>query len=180
MSENPTVPSEPGKHIADPRQLLLDYLDYYREVVVSKLAGLSEEELRSSRLPSGWAPVELIWHLAHVERRWLRWGFLGEEVEEPWADWFHGPSGPERWAVPDGVSTAEVLETFQRYVADSRAITADVALETRAKGGGRFDPAGQAPAPALSWILFHLLQEYARHAGHLDVVRELADGVTGE
>lgn len=179
MEKNPAVPREPGHEVGDAHGLLLAYLDYYRAVVLAKVDGLSEEELRTSRLPSGWAPLEMIWHLAHVERRWLRWGFLGEAVEEPWADWLHGPGGEkQRWAVPDGVSTAEVLETFHRYAADSRAITADVALEARAEGGGRF--AGEGEAPSLGWILFHLLQEYARHAGHLDVVRELADGTRGE
>lgn len=86
------------------------FLDYYRSVIARKIGGLTEAELRTSRLPSGWTPLELLKHLVYMERRWLRWGFLAE----------------------------------------------------------------------LAWILVYVLQEYARHAGHLDVARELADGTTGE
>jgi uncharacterized protein DUF664 len=46
----------------------------------------ADDELRTSRLPSGWAPLELLKHLVHVERRWLVWGFEGEPVDDPWAD----------------------------------------------------------------------------------------------
>lgn len=60
----------------------------------------------------------------------------------------------------------------------SRTIVADSDLGDRARVGGRFETADAAPY--LSWILFHLLQEYARHVGHIDVVRELLDGSTGE
>ncbi|GAA3647760.1 DUF664 domain-containing protein [Streptomyces chitinivorans] len=56
------------------------YLDHYRDTVLRKLAGLSEAELRGSRLPSGWSPLELLWHLTCVERRWFRWGFTVEPL----------------------------------------------------------------------------------------------------
>ncbi len=53
------------------------YLDYFRSVLVEKLQGLVEENLRGSRLPSGWTPLQLVKHLTYVERRWLVWGFFG-------------------------------------------------------------------------------------------------------
>ena len=140
----------------------------------AKLAGLSEEQLRSSLLPSGWSPLELVWHLRHVERRWLRWGFRAEQLAEPWGD----EDAEERWRVPPGMTTAEVLDTFRTECARSRAVCEGVDLRRRAEVGGRFGTAEEAPA--LSWILFHLLQEYARHLGQLDVVRELSDGAVGE
>ncbi|MEV0845213.1 DinB family protein [Streptomyces sp. NPDC049954] len=154
------------------------YLDYYRSTVLGKLDGLSEAELRGSRLPSGWTPLELLKHLAHVERRWLRWGFLAEPMDERTA-W--GDDAPEtgRWQVPAEESVADVRELFAEESARSREIVAAASsLQQRARTGGRFQP--PATPPTLSWILFHVLQEYARHAGHLDIVRELTDGATGE
>ncbi len=172
---HPTNPiDEPPYVLTDPHHMLGAYLDYFRTVVPDKLDGLSEHELRTSRLPSGWTPLELLHHLTHVERRWLRWGFLGEAVDDPWGD--RGPD--DRWRVPEGMSPDEVLARYEEQCAWSRAAVAGVPLERRAATGGRF--ATEAEAPTLGWILFHLLQEYARHAGQLDVVRELADGTVGE
>ncbi len=168
---------EPATSVSDPHELLLGHLDYYRDTLLRKVDGLDEETLRGSRLPSGWSPLELVWHLLHVERRWLVWGFTGERVEDPWGDAADGtPEG--RWHVPDGWSTAQVLDRFRAQSARSRVIAAGSPLHTRAAVGGRFPT--EADAPTLSWILFHLVQEYARHVGQLDVVRELADGSTGE
>lgn len=166
--------SEPSHVLSDPQQLLAGQLDYYRDTLLRKLDGLSDAELRRSRLPSGWTPLELVRHLAHVERRWLCWGFAAEQVHAPWAD--NGPDG--RWRVPPGMTTAEVLRGFADQCARSRAVAGAASLEDRAATGGRF-PAPE-DAPTLGWILLHLLQEYARHVGQLDIVRELADGVVGE
>lgn len=170
----PPLPEPPPTAPPDPHHLLSAYLDHYRDTVLRKLDGLGEEELRRSRLPSGWTPLELIHHLACVERRWFRWGFLAEPVEDPWAD----QDADGRWHVPDGTTAEEVVARFRAECARSREITASASLTDRAAPGGRF--ATGEEAPALAWILFHVLQEYARHAGHLDVVRELADGTTGE
>jgi hypothetical protein len=76
---------EPGPG-HDVPALFLQYLDYYRETVADRVSGLPQSELRSTRLPSGWTPMELVKHLAHMERRWLVWGFLGEQVPNPWGD----------------------------------------------------------------------------------------------
>jgi hypothetical protein len=163
---------EPPDSLSDPAELLAGYLDYYRSVVLRKLHGLSDAELRTSALPSGWTPLELLKHLAWVELRWLQWGFAGEPVSEPWGD--RGPDG--RWLVGPQESAGAVREFFLAQAERSRAITGAAQLTDRAQPGDRF--AGEPPV--LGWILFHVLQEYARHAGQLDVVRELADGSTGE
>jgi uncharacterized protein DUF664 len=168
---------EPAGSVSDPHELLLGHLDYYRATLLRKIEGLDEATLRGSRLPSGWTPLELLWHLLHVERRWLVWGFAAERLDGPWGDTAENTS-EGRWHVPDGLSTADVLERFDAQCARSRVIASGSPLTARAATGGRFPT--EADAPTLSWILFHLLQEYARHAGHLDVVRELADGSTGE
>ncbi|MFR9756099.1 DinB family protein [Streptomyces sp. TR06-5] len=169
--------AEPSPRLSAPEELLAGQLDFHRETLLVKLDGLTEEELRRSRLPSNWTPLELLHHLTHVERRWLCWGFLGAHVPDPWGDAADGtPDG--RWHVPDGTTAAEVREAFAAQCVRSREIAAGAAWEDRAALGGRF--AVPEEAPTLGWILLHLLQEYARHVGQLDVVRELTDGAVGE
>ena len=159
-------PPEPSETLTEPRELLLGYLDWYRGAVLRKLDGLPEEELRRSRLPSGWTPLALLKHLAGVERRWFRWGFAGERIGDPEVE-----RGPDE-------TVDEVKALFLAECASSRRIVATAGLQDPPRPGTAFNPS--EPHPALVWILFHVLQEYARHAGHLDVVRELADGTVGE
>jgi hypothetical protein len=165
---------EPPATLTDVEELFDAYLDFYRDTVLRKIDGLPEEELRSSRLPSGWTPLAMIVHLTWVERRWFGWGFAAEPTEQPWGD--QGADGA--WTVPAGHSVADVRAAFVAQCERSRAIVAGVPLDQRAATGGRFPTA--AEAPALAWIKFHVLQEYARHTGHLDIARELADGAVGE
>jgi len=167
------VHHEPSKAIADPKALLLGYLDYYRAALLAKLDGLSEEDLRASRLPSGWSPLELFNHLVHMERRWLEWGFAGRQVAAPWAD--HDPE-TDVWVLPPDASLASLTARLEETARTTAEVTAEAALTNPAKLGGRWD----RDPPALSWILLHVLQEYARHLGHLDVARELIDGTVGE
>jgi hypothetical protein len=163
-----SVPSEPPPGTAVP-ELLGAYLDYYRATVLDRLDGLTDAQLRRSRLPSGWSPLELLHHLAWVERRWFAWGLAAEPEPRPWGD--RGPD--DRWHVPADLSADGVRDLFRAACERSRALTAGVPLERRAAAGGRF-PAAE-DAPTLGWIMCHVLQEYARHAGHLDIVRELLD-----
>jgi hypothetical protein len=162
-------PTEP---VVSRSEVFLGYLDYFRSVLVSKLGGLPDRELRHSRLPSGWTPIELLKHLTYVELRWLEWGFEGRNVVEPWGD-----NRDDRWYVAPG-ETFEVLVTaLHAQAARSRAVVEAHDLSEVGQPGDRWD--GADPA-TLERILFHLLQEYARHVGHLDIVRELADGMVGE
>ncbi|KOT90832.1 Mini-circle protein [Streptomyces sp. NRRL F-5755] len=156
--------------------MLTGYLDFYRDAVLRKLEGMSEAELRNSRLPSGWAPLGLLKHLAYVELRWLRWGFSGEPVEEPWGD---VKVRREPWHIEPTETFDDIRTFFLEQCARSRLIVAGARLEDGAATLGGRVPA-EEDRPTLMWILFHLLQEYARHAGHLDIARELADGTVGE
>ncbi len=168
-----TVPfPEPTSPRTSRADVLLDYLAHFRSVVVRRLEGLSEEQLRVSRLLSGWAPLELLVHLRHVERRWLVWGFEGEPVADPWGDQRDG-----RWHVPAGAGLSDLVEALQAQAAVSEAVVRRHRLDDVGRPGERWE--GADPA-SLERVLLHLLQEYARHAGHLDVVRELLDGDTGE
>lgn len=169
---------EPRLDSANPSEQVVAYLDYYRSVVDRKLEGLSDAQLRTSVLPSGWTPLEMLTHLVHMERRWFVWGFLGEQVTRPWGDTDDDrPESP--WHVPDGVGRDELIAALHEGGVRTRDILTSHDLAERAAVGGRFASDGDTP-PTLLWICFHVLQEYARHAGHLDAARELADGSTGE
>ncbi len=163
---------EPGPSY-DVKALFLTYLDFYRDTIASKLAGLRDAELRETRLPSGWAPIELVKHLAYMERRWFVWGFLGEQVTEAWGD-----NRDDRWYVGPDESLDELLAALRDGGVRTRGIVESAELSTPATPGGRF-PLDSEP-PSLAAILFHVLQEYARHAGQLDIARELIDGRVGE
>jgi hypothetical protein len=77
---------EPTLPQASRSDVLLGYLDCFRSRTLAKLAELPDAELRRSRLPSGWTPLQLINHLTQVELRWLEWGFMGEHLDDPWPD----------------------------------------------------------------------------------------------
>jgi uncharacterized damage-inducible protein DinB len=159
----------PDDDVTDALELLLGYLDWYRAAVLRKIDGLSESQLRTPVDGVGWSPLGLVQHLGHVERRWMQWGFRGEPMDA-------FPLGDAEWEA--STPTAQVLATYAEQVEKSRAAVAGHALDTRAETGGAFAP--ERPAPSLGRILFHLLQEYSRHAGHLDVARQLIDGTVGE
>ena len=163
---------EPSRPIEGRAEVFLTYLDYFRARLVEQVSALPAAELRTSRLPSGWTPVELLMHLRHVERRWLEWGFLGLDVGDPWAD-----RRDDRWFVDPATSLAELVGALDAQAARTREIVTAHDLAEVGAPGPRWD--GQDPPP-LERILFHLLQEYARHAGQLDIVAELAGAETGE
>jgi hypothetical protein len=152
--------------------VLLEYLDFYRAVVRAKVSGLTDEELHTSFVPSGWTPIELVNHLLHVERRWLRWGFEGAALEDP-----SDESRDGRWYVSPEQSVEVLLGVLDAGGVRTRAIVLSHDLSDLGAPGERWE--GAAPPP-LERVLLHLIQEYARHAGHLDIVRELADGTVGE
>ena len=163
---------EPTTPVPIRAEVFLGYLDYFRSRLVSKLEALPAGELRRSRLPSGWTPIELLKHLAYVELRWLEWGFEGRDVPEPWAD-----SRDGRWYVAPGETLEQLVEGLRAQAARTRAVVESHDLADNGQPGERWD--GADPA-SLERILFHLVQEYARHVGHLDIVSELAGGQTGE
>jgi uncharacterized damage-inducible protein DinB len=168
--------SLPFPEPTDPREsraaVFLGYLDYFRSVLVAKLEALPVGELTRSAVPSGWTPLQLLKHLTYVELRWLEWGFEGADVPDPWGDARH-----ERWYVAPGEDLATLTDALRRRAAVTCAIVERHGLDEVGQPGQRWD--GAAPA-TLDRVLFHLLQEYARHVGHLDIVTELAGGTPGE
>ena len=163
---------EPAIPVSSRAEVFLGYLDYFRSRLVSKLEALPAGELRRSRLPSGWTPIELLKHVAYDELRWLEWRFEGRCVGDPWADDRDG-----RWYVAGDETLQELLAALHAQAARSRAVVESHDLADVGLPGEGWSADGPA---SLERILFYLLQEYARHLGHLDIVSELADGQIGE
>jgi uncharacterized damage-inducible protein DinB len=162
----------PTDPVGSRTEIFLGYLDYFRERIIAKTEALGDEERRSSRLPSGWTPRELIKHLSFVELRWLEWGFEGRQVDDAWGD-----ERGDRWWVSLEETTEDLIAALRAQAARSRAIIEANNLGSVGRPGPRWD--GATPA-TLERVLFHLLQEYARHLGHLDVIAELSGGPVGE
>ncbi len=176
MSEDQRIArnsEEPPKSGAAGAARWADYLDWVRSEMIRGVLGLTPEQQRAARVPSSWTPIELLSHALHMEQRWFVWGFLGEPVTDPWGDWdvddpwAEGVQG--RWQVPDERTVDELVERLEAIGARTREVLASYPLDAVASPGGRF----AADPPTLEWICFHVLAEYARHAGHLDIVVEL-------
>jgi uncharacterized damage-inducible protein DinB len=162
----------PTHAVADTADVFAGYLAYFRETLLAKVSALGEAERRTSRLPSGWTPVELVKHLRYVELRWIEWGFEGVAFDDPWGD-----RNVDRWYVAPEESFADLAEALRAQGAHTAEVIAKHDLGAVGKPGPRWD--GAEP-PTLERILFHLVQEYARHVGHLDIVVELGVGAVGE
>lgn len=163
---------EPTTPATSRAEVFLRYLDYFRDRLVSKINSLADHELRHSRLPSGWTPLELLKHLTYVEVRWIEWGFAGRQIADPFGD-----SRDGRWYVAAEETRETLVSALHAQAARTRAVIETTDLAQTGQPGVAWE--GEAPPP-LERILFHLVQEYARHLGHLDVIAELAHGEVGE
>ena len=168
-----SVPFPSATELAASRtEVFLRYLAYFRDGVGRRVEAMSEEEARRSRVPSGWTPLELVRHLTFMERRWFVWGFEGQDVPDP-----HGDEVDGRWSVPADVGVAEVLAAWRQQAEVTDAVLRRHDLDEVGRPGPRWE--GAEPA-TLERVVLHVVQEYARHLGHLDIVAELGGGVTGE
>jgi len=148
------------------------FLDAQREAVIRKLDGVSEEDARRRFGPSLTSLLGIVKHLAFVERSWFQSVFKGRTVDDPWSE--NDPDVDwriEGWETIDGL-----LEFYGQEIAVSRRIT------RTAKGMGqkaaRPDRVG-LEAVTLRFVMTHMIEETARHAGHADIIREMIDGETG-
>ncbi|HUC60189.1 MAG TPA: DinB family protein [Streptosporangiaceae bacterium] len=163
---------EPSTPAGSTSEVFLNYLNYFRSKLVAKVRLMPEADQRASRLPSGWTPLELIKHLRFMERRWLVWGFEGQAIPDPWAD-----RVGDRWHVNDDETLDTLVAGLAEQAATTRSIVKAHDLSEVGQPSGRW--AGKPP-PTLDRILFHMMQEYARHVGHIDIVCELATGTEEE
>jgi len=155
-------------HHGDERTALLGVLQRQRDLVAWKLRDAPDDLLAVATTPTGMSLSGLVRHLTNVERSWLRDVFAGQQgLGYDWTE-----QDPEaEWRVPAGTKMADLLAD---YVAESRQCDEVVVAAPS------LDVASVQRNMSLRWILLHLIEETARHLGHIDVLREQADGSTGE
>ena len=164
---------------ADETATLLGFLDYQRATLAWKCSGLDAAGLGATIGPSTMTLGGLLKHLAYVEDAWFSRWLHGRDRQPPWdtVDWKADPDWDWHSAAQD--SPEQLLSLWQAAVDRSRSLVADALAE-----GGldrlarRTWPDGSAPS--LRWILCHMIEEYARHNGHADLLRESVDGLVGE
>jgi uncharacterized damage-inducible protein DinB len=163
----------------DEAATLLGFLDYQRATLAWKCAGLDAAGLAATVAPSPMTLGGILKHLAYVEADWFARWLLGRDRPPPWdaVDWAADPDWDWHSAADDTPEQLRAL--WQDTVASSRALVA-AALADGGLGqlARRAWPDGRAPS--LRWILTHMIEEYARHNGHADLLRESVDGLTGE
>lgn len=158
---------------------LLGFLDYQRATLGWKCAGLDAAGLRATVAASSMTLGGMLKHLAYVEDDWCSRWLYGRDRLPPWdtVDWKADPDWDWHSAAEDTPEQLHAL--WQDAVARSRSLVAEALAD-----GGLERPARRTwpdgRAPGLRWILFHLIEEYARHNGHADLLRESVDGLTGE
>ncbi|GEB48779.1 MULTISPECIES: DinB family protein [Streptomyces] len=166
----PGDPREPLPLVGDEREVLTRYLDWYRETLALKCAGLAPESLSERSVPpSGMSLHGLLRHLAGCERWWFRIQFAGEDVpmlhysdDDPDQDFGRLDGDPD-----------EALAVWRAECARSREITAAAGLDSTGIHRATGRPV------SLRKVLVHMLAEYAGHCGHADLLRERIDGTTG-
>ena len=163
----------------DETATLLGFLDYQRATLAWKVSGLDAAGLRATTAASTMTLGGLLKHLALVEDHWFSRFLHGAESAAPWdaVDWDADPDWEWRTAAED--SPEQLIGLWQDFVERSRVLTADALAE------GGLDRASQRTwadgrTPNLRWIVVHMIEEYARHIGHADLLRESIDGATGE
>ena len=153
---------------ADERTMLNSWLDYHRATLALKCAGLSDAQLRTRSMPpSGLSLLGLVRHMAEVELNWFRFWLAGEEPNPRYND-------DEDFDVDDA-NVNEAFDYWRSECAHAREVEATFpSLDD--VGSGQTKGAGIS----LRWTLIHMIEEYARHNGHADLLRESLDGVTGD
>ena len=156
----------------DERETLEGSLDWYRAVVERKVDGLALDDAKREMTPTGMSALGVLKHLGWVERGWFRETFAGEDVEAIDVD---GDNTAEFAIGPDD-TVASVIDFYRAEVEESRRVVRNAssldalsAKETLYRG-----------KVTLRWIMVHMLEETARHAGHLDLMRENIDGQVGD
>ena len=144
------------------------FLDAQRQAVRNKLAGLSEDDARKRSTPSSLSLLAILKHLGYCERRWFHVGVAGRDIPGAWPveDW------DAEYQLADDETVESVTAFYDEIVAESRRIVDGLSPDT------------PCAHPDLAhwnvrWVMLHMIEEVARHAGHADIIREAVDGSTG-
>lgn len=161
----------------DERRTLVAFLDFYRAVARRKLEGLTDEQMRAPLAghPSTLCVGGVVFHLASVEDWWFQRVLAGGEVPNPWRTAWNRDDNDFDFRV-DHLTTDAVLAQYDASVEAARKVqrsitSLDDLVAVPQRDGSRHD---------VRWVLVHIVEEYARHCGHLDLLREALDGTTGD
>ena len=166
----PSVERVEPPYVADERSRLDSWLDYHRATLLRKCAGLTGEQLAMRPVPSSaLSLLGLVRHMAGNERIWFRIRFAGADVEDLYQSAEH-PEGGE-FALADPASAEADLATCTEEVVQAQMAVRGRSLDERF--------GDETVTVDLRWLYAHMIDEYARHNGHADLIRELIDGATG-
>jgi uncharacterized damage-inducible protein DinB len=175
MPDQPAPPERPEPPVvADERATLTGFLDYYRATLAIKCHGLTPQQLATrSTPPSTLSLLGLVRHMAEVERGWFRGFALEQTSPRYYSD--EDRDGDFDNAHGDEATVRDAFDFWQAEIERAREVVAAADLNQsyyRPKHGGE--------TISLRWIVVHMIEEYARHCGHADLLREAIDGVTGD
>ena len=166
-----TVERTDPPYEADERTMLLSWLEFHRATLATKCAGLDHAQLRERSVPpSSLSLLGLVRHMAEVERGWFRRTLNGEDAPPV----YYSEADPD--GDFDNVADADVDEAFATWRAECERAREIVAGAPSLEVTGTHRRGNKV---SLRWILVHMIEEYARHNGHADFLREGVDGVTG-
>jgi uncharacterized damage-inducible protein DinB len=157
---------------APERETLEAFLDYQRASVFIKVRGLDKDGATRRLVPSLTTILGVVKHLAYVEAWWFQDIFADRRVDYPWSD--DDPDADFR--IGDDETVDGIMGLYQSMIDESRAIAAGASLDDQSQ---RVHPRRKTTF-TLRWILLHMTEETARHLGHIDILRELTDGATGD
>ena len=155
----------PFAPVADEKTGLALFLDDQRRALLAKLDGLDDAQATTRSTASAFCLLTLVKHVAFVERRWFQLEIARRDVPGLWP-----PPDDRELRLEEGDTLASIRELYTSVIEENRAILADV---------DDLDEVSPATGLNRRWVLLHLLEELARHAGHADILRESIDGVTG-
>ena len=155
--------------------MLEAWLDFHRATLALKCSGLMDHQLRlAAASPSSMTLLGLVQHMAEVERNWFQRVFAGQPVSPVF-----GEGNFDGFALRPERGLDEATAAWQKEVARSRELTADASLDDSGRLPEREAGHVGDQGVSLRWIMVHMIEEYARHNGHADLIRERIDGVTG-
>ena len=174
------MPSTPDGRLippphADERTMLESWLDFHRGTLALKCAGLDDSQVRLASIePSEMTLLGLVQHMAEVERSWFQRVLARQDVPKLYEE-----GKGDGFALTPGSGIEEALATWQGEVERSRELAAERSLDDVGKLPEHDARHFEDDKLSLRWIMLHMIEEYARHNGHADLLRERIDGVTG-
>ena len=148
--------------------MLAGFLDHYRATVLELCLGLSEEDLRRSVVPSGTTLLGIVKHLAYVELGWFTENVANQPVDYP----FEENDLDADFHVDDAETADEIFDLYRAACERSRAALGAASLDDLVENPKRSRDYN------IRWVVVHMIEETARHAGHMDIIREQLDGRT--